>query len=212
MQVDGPKIPFDVSLAGRRSPQLIARLTELSEALTNAGVKSSPYDHIFEGRDSVVPVDNSVLPELEPYRSLDFERLRVVGEGHFDPIPYLEDNLCMAYCNPDCLLHSGLPDQSNLPCIRDPLDQIVGLMKVWDSRGLLLLHEHLVLKHASSCLKIPFHAIWISTFESADGPRELVGMQSFADTSDCPCEWCLCFVGDALQCLDKTPSPFSVLA
>ena len=124
MQVDGPKIPFDVSLAGRRSPQLIARLTELSEALTNAGVKSSPYDHIFEGRDSIVPVDNSVLPELEPYRSLDFERLRVVGEGHFDPIPYPEDN------------------PSGLPCVRGPLDQIVGLMKVWDSRGLLLLHEH----------------------------------------------------------------------
>ncbi len=42
MQVDGP-IPFDVSLAGRRSPQFIARLSELSEALTSAGVRSSPY-------------------------------------------------------------------------------------------------------------------------------------------------------------------------
>ena len=103
MHVDGPKSPFDVSLAGRRSPQLIARLTELSAALTSAGVKSSPYDRTFDGVDPVVPVDNSLMPELEPYRSLDFERLRVVGEGHFDPVPYLEDNLCMAYCNPDCL-------------------------------------------------------------------------------------------------------------
>ena len=87
MQVDGPKIPFCVSLSGRRSPQLIARLCELSDALTSAGVKSSPYDRVFEGFGDEVPVDNSVLPELEPYRSLDFNRLRVVGEGHFDPIP-----------------------------------------------------------------------------------------------------------------------------
>ena len=47
MQVDGPKIPFCVSLSGRRSPQLIARLCELSDALTSAGVKSSPYDRVF---------------------------------------------------------------------------------------------------------------------------------------------------------------------
>ena len=87
MQVDGPKIPFDVSLAGRRSPQLVARLSELSDALTSAGIKQSPYDRVFEGFNAEVPVDNSVLPELEPYRSLDFNRLRVVGEGHFDPFP-----------------------------------------------------------------------------------------------------------------------------
>ena len=142
MQVDGPKIPFSVSLSGRRSPQLIARLCELSDALTSAGVKNSPYDRTFEGFESEVPVNNSILPELEPYRSLDFSRLRVVGEGHFNPIPFLDDNLCMAFCNPDSLLHPVLPDKENLPCIRDPLEQIVGLMKLWDSRGLLLLHEH----------------------------------------------------------------------
>ncbi len=68
MQVDGPKIPFDVSLAGRRSPQLIARLSELADAVTSLGVRSSPYDRTFEGRP--VPVDNTVLPELEPYIAL----------------------------------------------------------------------------------------------------------------------------------------------
>ena len=93
MQVDGPKIPFEVSLAGRRSPQLVARLCELSDALTSAGVRGSPYDHTFEGRSDAVPTDNTAMPELEPYRSLDFERLMVVGEGHFDPVPFLDDNL-----------------------------------------------------------------------------------------------------------------------
>ena len=142
MQVDGPKIPFDVSLAGRRSPQLIARLSELSEALTSAGVRGSPYIRTFEGCFSVVPVDNSVMPELEPYRSLDHQRLRVIGEGHFDPLPYLDDDLCMAYRNPDGLLHHGIPDEKDIPCILDPVSEVVGLLRLWDARGLLLLHEH----------------------------------------------------------------------
>ena len=142
MQADGPKIPFEVALAGRRSPQLIARLSELSDALTSAGVRGCPYDRTFEGRDVVVPADNSVLPELEPYRSLDFNRLRVVGEGHFDPSPFLEDDLCMAYLNPDSLLHPGIPDEKDIPCLRDSQQEIVGLMHLWDSRGLLVLHEH----------------------------------------------------------------------
>ena len=141
MQVDGPKIPFEVSLAGRRSPQLVARLCELSDALTSAGVRGSPYDHTFEGRSDAVPTDNTAMPELEPYRSLDFERLLVVGEGHFDPVPFLDDNLCMAYCNPDCLLHPGLPGDDDVPVCRDPLKQVVGLMRIWDLRGLLVLHE-----------------------------------------------------------------------
>ena len=140
MQADGPKIPFVVSLAGRRSPQLVARLCELSDAVTSLGVRSSPYDHTFEGRP--VSMDNTVLPELEPYRSLDHQRLKVVGEGHFDPLPFLDDNLSMAYCNPDSLLHSGLPDSANIPCIRDPLSEIVGLCKLWDARGLLVLHQN----------------------------------------------------------------------
>ena len=140
MQVDGPKIPFGISLAGRRSPQLVARLSELSDAVTSLGVRGSPYDRTFEGRP--VPMDNTVLPELEPYRSLDHRRLKVVGEGHFDPLPYLDDDLSMAYCNPDCLLHPRLPNESEIPCFRDPLSEIVGLCRVWDAKGLLLLHEH----------------------------------------------------------------------
>ncbi len=155
MQVDGPKIPFEIALAGRRSPQLIARLSELSDALTAAGVRGNPYDRTFEGREVTVPVDNSVMPELEPYRSLDFARLRVVGEGHFDPLPFLEDDLCMAYRNPDCLLHDALPDEDQIPCIRDPLSEVVGLMKLWDSRGLLVLHEHNVpLLFPHQCIRV----------------------------------------------------------
>ncbi len=153
MQVDGPKIPFDVSLAGRCSPQLIARLSELSDAVASLGVRSSPYDRTFEG--CPVPVDNTVLPELEPYRSLDHRRLLVVGEGHFDPLPYLDDDLCMAYRNPDCLLHSGIPDDTEIPSLRDPLSEIVGLCRIWDARGLLVLHENdTPLCHPHECVRI----------------------------------------------------------
>lgn len=47
----------------------------------------------------------------------------------------------MAYCNPDCLLHPGLPGDDEIPVCRDPLEQAVGLLRVWDVRGLLVLHE-----------------------------------------------------------------------
>ncbi len=66
----------------------------------------------------------------------------MIGEGHFDPLPYLDDDLCMAYRNPDCLLHHGIPDEKDIPCLRDPVSEVVGLFRLWDARGLLLLHEH----------------------------------------------------------------------
>ena len=155
LQVDGPKIPFDVSLAGRRCPQLVARLAELSEALTSAGVRSSPYDRTFEGREVEVPTKNDVLPELEPYRSLDADRLRIVGQGHFDPLPFLEDNLSMAYTNPDCLLHDPSLEGVELPRINDPLEQVVKLAKIWDAKGLLCLHRfNTPLHYPHECIRV----------------------------------------------------------
>ena len=150
LQVDGPKIPFEISLSGQRSPQLIARLAELSEALTSAGVRSSPYDPVFGGRECEVPTKNDVLPELEPYRALDAERLKLSGEGHFDPLVFLEDNLAMAFRYPDCLLYDASFDGVSIPRISDPPEELIKLARVWDAKGLLCLHKH----------DVPFHYPW----------------------------------------------------
>lgn len=105
---DGPGENFQVLASGCRFPQLVARLSELSDALTKIGAGSGPYERIYPGHD--VPLDNSILPELEPYRSLNAARLKVVGSGQFDATPFLDAELCMAYRMPDSLLarHLGV--------------------------------------------------------------------------------------------------------
>ena len=47
MQVDGPAIPCPVVASGRRFPQLIARLAQLSSALTRVGAQCGPYIPMF---------------------------------------------------------------------------------------------------------------------------------------------------------------------
>ena len=140
VRADGPRVPFPLSSVGRRVPKLIARLSELSELLTSAGPGSSPYEKSFEGREALLPADNTVADELEPYRSLDASRLRIVGKGHWDPTEFLSDGLVMAFRNPDCLLFDR-SSAAPVPKITDPMPEVVSLAKLWDNYGLLVLHE-----------------------------------------------------------------------
>ena len=141
IQVDGPMIPFPVVSAGRRFPQLIARLSELSSALTDLGVQGSTYSHVFEGRASEVEVKNEVRDELVPYRSLDADRLKLVGTGSWNPIPFLDDDLCVAFTNPDALLYSCDYSGVALPLLSDSPEEVMKLCLKWDDLDLLYLHS-----------------------------------------------------------------------
>ena len=140
IQVDGPMILFPVVSAGRRFPQLIARLSELSSALTDLGVQGNAYSHVFEGRPSEVKVRNEVRDELVPYRSLDADRLKLVGTGSWDPIPFLEDDLCVAFTNPDALLYPCDYTGVALPLLSDSPEEVTKLCLKWDDLDLLYLH------------------------------------------------------------------------
>ena len=140
MQADGFQIPVPVVSAGRRFPQLIARLSELSSALTNLGPQSSPYSHVFEGKPKVVEQNNEVRDDLQPYRSLDASRLKLVGTGSWDPLPFLDDNLSMAFTNPDCLIYPCDYTFASLPKMEDPASEILAIARRWDDLGLLYLH------------------------------------------------------------------------
>ena len=119
-------------------PNLIARLGELSDALTDLGARSTPYSKTFPGRE--VRMQNDGDPVLEPYRSLDADRLKLVGRGHWDPTPFLGDTLAMAFRNPDSLLLDRDLKDVDLPTIRETEDEIAKLCRVWDKQDLLLLH------------------------------------------------------------------------
>ena len=139
LRADGQFPKFRVIGAGRRFPQLVARLREATEFVTRTGVASQPYTKQFVGAE--VSMDNSVLEELEPYRDADPERIRLKGRGHWDITGFLPDSLCMPYREPFVIFDDRIPEVWEYPRIRETPQQIAELAKLWDVHGLLRLHN-----------------------------------------------------------------------
>ena len=79
-------------------------------------------------------------PELLPYRSLDVDRLRIVGQGLWPMEKYLDGSLWLPFQEPAFLCHGQPVPSDCLPnfSAEKPAD-CLGLAKVWDARGLLFL-------------------------------------------------------------------------
>lgn len=135
VRADGLMESFDVLHVGRKNPNLVARLSELTALLVRLGCSMSPYDKAYVGYE--VSADNTVLPELQPYRELDPSRLKLHGTGHWDATPFLPDNLVMAYREPDTIKVDRVPEVWEYPMLRDPPERLFALAKVWDANGLL---------------------------------------------------------------------------
>ena len=140
--------PFQIPSAGRRFPQLDARLNELSNVVTKLGLSGSPYSRAFLGVE--VPMGNSVREELEPYRSLDASRLALVGTGHWNCASYLDDGLILPFKDPDFLLTDAVPGFGEAPTLHDTQTEIAALAHKWDKQNLLLLHKEPI---------IPYHRV-----------------------------------------------------
>ena len=129
---------FVLADSGRRNPQLIARLSELSAFLTASQVVGG--DTYADASGTVVPPRNDVLPSLEPYRTLDVARLKLSGRGLWDPSPHLDDELFMAWAEPKSLLHSMPPPDDFVPVwTRESPAETRALAHMWDEQGLLHL-------------------------------------------------------------------------
>ena len=137
LKSDGLASCFSISGAGRRFPELSARLAGISSLLTSQGVSSDPYDKSFHG--SELNKDSSVAPELSPYRDLDPSRLVLFGSGKWDPSPFLDEELLMAFREPKSIL-VDIPVGPR-PNIRDSPSCVASLAHKWDSLGLLRLHD-----------------------------------------------------------------------
>ena len=161
MRSEVPAPPFPIAKAGRRFPQLSARLSELCHFTSTLGLSGQPYSRAFQGCE--VPVDNSVSPDLEPYMSLKADRLRLSGTGHWDATGFLDDSLVLAYREPDSILCPREPHPWEKPCLNDPEDEIVRLAQVWDQQSLLGLHQIPVPENQKvkifNCLKDPVQGI-----------------------------------------------------
>ena len=133
--------PASIAGAGRRFPELLARISDISTLLTRQGVTSDPYDKTCSGIE--VPKDNTKAPELQPYHDLDPSRLKLHGTGSCDPCPYLSDELTMAFREPRSLL-VDIPVGPR-PGIRDSPATVGALARLWDEQGLLVVHREEVM-------------------------------------------------------------------
>ena len=134
---DGFASSFRLPKAGRRFPELVSRLDELSSFLTALGVSSNPYEKSYAGVE--VPKDDSVMPELQPFSDLNPDRLFLHGKGGWDISSFLSDSLVMPFLEP-ASIKSGV-DLGDRPKIRDPPEVVAKLAKKWDENGLLLVHK-----------------------------------------------------------------------
>ena len=145
LRADGQFPKFRVIGAGRKFPQLVARLREATEFVTRTGVASQPYSKQFAG--SEVEMDNTVLDELEPYRDADPTRIKLKGSGHWDITGFLPDSLCMAYREPFVIFDDRVPEVWEYPRIRETPQKTADIAKLWDVNGLLVLHDDVPPRH-----------------------------------------------------------------
>ena len=139
IRADGPHEIFDMLHVGRKNPELIARLSEFSALLVKLGSSMSPYEKAYVGYE--VEKDNTILPELEPYRDLDPSRLKLSGSGCWDVTDFLPDDLTIVYREPEAIRVDRHPEVWEYPCIRDAPETVAALAKLWDTQGLLFLHQ-----------------------------------------------------------------------
>ena len=108
--------------------------------MVHNGACGDPYQKTFGGIEVVK--DDTVMPELQPYRDLDPTRLLLHGSGHFDATSYLDDPLVMPYREP-AVLSVNVPPGPR-PAMRDSSQTLGELASVWDRQGLLMLHREAI--------------------------------------------------------------------
>ena len=137
-----------ISLApGRSGPQLGASLFQLEQFCQKLqlceggyGPKQSMPVFCFEEDPDLLPV--SEFPQLEPYRSLQADRLRLTGTGKWPMADFISGPLWLPFQEPGFLLHGFEIDEGAVPSFElESREENLRLLKVWDAAGLLHLEE-----------------------------------------------------------------------
>ena len=137
---------------GRSGPEFIARLLELEHFAEHSGYfdhrgYSAAEDHVSRDRTAHAEKIGSTerAPtgfDVQPYSSLNAERLKIVGGGDWDIQSFLHDELWLPYCEPKVLHHSEKLDYSVGPSVsREDPEQYLRLAHKWESHGLLALTD-----------------------------------------------------------------------
>eukprot|EP00435_Cladocopium_sp_Y103_P032998 s1823_g8.t1 len=171
---------------GRSGPELGACLFQLEEFVKRCPeLKGSYIDEpkTFRSDPALLPIEK--FPQLAPYRSLDADRLRLVGEGAWRMQDFLDSSLWLPFVEPAFLRHGLEIDEACAPNFsHESRSECQKLMRVWDARGLLDFFESLV-EEGMFCRV--FNAFKSTEVDRQIGDRRRVNMSEYA--FDGPSQW-----------------------
>ena len=92
----------------------------------------------FEAKKVGVARPSEETMPFQPYTSLDFSRLKLVGQANWNLADYLHDELWMLFQEPRALHHDGPLDFAAGPDLsRESREENLRLALLWDTKGLL---------------------------------------------------------------------------
>ena len=129
-------------IPGRSGPELAEMLMQMENFINmhpELGQSyAQPRNIKFKPDPDVIPAEEH--PELQPYRNLCVDRLKLVGEGKWQMSDFLSGPLWLPFQEPRFLLHGDDIDIASGPCFKqESREENLRLAKLWDARGLLEL-------------------------------------------------------------------------
>ena len=144
LTVCGESIGTVPMIPGRSGPELASRLMQLENFLIGCPEFVDAYSKLnfssFKHDRDLLP--ESKFPQLVPHRSLDADRIRIVGEGKWPLSDYLDSTLWLPFQEPLFLHHSEPIDKAKIPSFKhEDRGECLKLARLWDSIGLLSLFK-----------------------------------------------------------------------
>eukprot|EP00435_Cladocopium_sp_Y103_P022342 s2443_g5.t1 len=137
--LDFPMIP------GRSGPEFVARLEQLEHFAKRCNlldVKTysagpTDFEKVSAGRTKK---EDAVSAAVQPYTSLNADRLKLVGRGEWDLQEFLDDELWLPYVEPAVLRHGkGFQRELGPQFSREDCNEYLKLAHKWSDLGLLVL-------------------------------------------------------------------------
>ena len=182
---DGPGASFtELPLVpGRSGPEFISRLKQLEHfaercTLLNPRLYSTGPADLEKKTAGELGSEDKVSADIQPYTSLNADRLRLVGTGQWHAEKWLNDELYLPYVEPLILKHHCQVDFSNGPVLsREEPAEYLKLAYKWERLGLLSLTNKR--PHDDSFTRI-FNAFKNEECDRQIGDRRLANMTEFS--------------------------------
>lgn len=137
---------------GRGGPELISCMWRLERFLATQPELGGVYTWRGDGVEVPTELGEETLrkhPELQPYRSLQADRLKLKGTGDWPIEEYIEGPLWLPYVEPAFLLHGASTKGCPVPVFhREDEKEYFRLAMKWEKLGLLRLHEKPIMPDA----------------------------------------------------------------